>query len=68
MTDQMLAEALSTVSEIERTAKSYLAGLPASDLAERDAAQIASRQATALRKPLETWLATRSMRAQLQRT
>lgn len=64
----MLAEALETVSEIERTVKAHLMALPVTDLAERDAAQIAARQATALRKPLETWLATRTMRAQLQRT
>lgn len=63
MTDAELAAALRTAHDLEQRIKAYAQTLGPHDLPERDAAQIAARQATALRKPLETWIATRALRA-----
>ena len=64
MDDKRLALALVAVRGLEEAAKVYLAQLPpTADAGERAAAQVAARQATALRKPLESWIATRTLRA-----
>lgn len=62
MTDRALASAIDAITEVERHAREHLSAT--ADEAERDAALIAVRQATALRKPLEKWLAGRAVRAQ----
>ena len=57
----MLAEVVRFEGELQ----AYLAGLAPENLVERDRAVIVFRQAHALRKPMETWMAIRAMRAQM---
>ena len=63
MDDVRLARAVEQVTALEQEAQAYLAGLRPADLAERDQALVVYRQARALRKPLETWITVRALRA-----
>lgn len=65
MTDRALATALDALDTMERDARSHLHATADAD--EHAAAQTAVRQVTALRKPLERWMAARARRAQLSR-
>jgi hypothetical protein len=60
MSDARLAQILVAVTAIESAVRVELA---ATDAEERDAALVAVRQAIALRKPLERWIAARAIRA-----
>ena len=62
MDDRRLAEALQAVTAFEAEVLAYLGGLRPTDLAERDQATVVFRQARALRKPMETWVAVRTLR------
>lgn len=64
MTDRELATALTRIGEIEQAARAHWA--QTAQLAEKDAALVAVRHATALRRSLESWIATRATRAALQ--
>lgn len=63
MTDRDLAASLVQARDLEISSKAVLSK---PDLAERDAAMIVFRHATALRKSLETWIATRAVRREWQ--
>jgi hypothetical protein len=60
LSDARLAQMLVAVTAIESAVRVELA---ATEAAERDAALVAVRQAIALRKPLERWIASRAIRA-----
>lgn len=47
---------------LEAEVLAYLGALRPTDLAERDQATVVFRQARALRKPMETWVAVRTLR------
>jgi hypothetical protein len=64
MTDARLAQAVVEVNAIEREVRAHLAGISRTS-AEGRAAEVALRQAVALRKPLERWWGERALRAQL---
>jgi hypothetical protein len=66
MTDRDLAEAFSHASLLEQSARAYWERTPAEDLAERDAALVAVRLATPLRRQLQQWMAARVCRAALK--
>lgn len=61
MTDEQLAQALIAVNQVERQARAHLAAT--TDSEEQRAAQVVLRQAVAVRKPLEGWIASRACRA-----
>lgn len=67
VTDHELALMLRDAGQMERVAAEYFQELPPHDLAERDQALILKRHSTALRKSLEGWMATRSLRAALKK-
>lgn len=65
MTNDRVAQALSDVLDLEADVRRWWQA-SGDDLAERDAALIVGRHATALRKALEGWLARRELRRALQ--
>lgn len=65
MDDHQLAIALTEADRMERDSRAYWSSLPVDNLAERDAALIVMRHATALKRSLEQWISARAMRAVL---
>lgn len=66
LTDQALALLAEGAARTELAIRCHWEATPADDLAERDAALVAGRQATALRKMCERWITARVTRAALQ--
>lgn len=67
MTDRDLAAALVLAQNTEQGLQAHWTASQ-QDLPERDAALVAGRHATALRRSLETWMALRATRAALKTT
>lgn len=65
MTDRELATVLVETTHLERRARAYWDGLDRDDQAERDAALVTVRHATALKRGLEQWITARACRAAL---
>lgn len=63
MTDHALAVAVAQAQALEATLQAYLQ--QTTDVAERDHVQTAFRRARPLRQALETWIALRALRTQL---
>lgn len=61
MTDEELGQALLAVNKVERQARAHLNGTANPE--EQRHAQIVLRQAVAIRKPIEKWIASRACRA-----
>lgn len=67
LTDTALARLAEHAAQAELAIKGHWEATPADDMAERDAALVAGRQATALRKMCERWITARVTRAALHR-
>lgn len=67
MTDNELADGLVMAMALEQEVRTSLTA-SAGDLAERDRALVAYRNAVGLRQAFETWIAARAARAALMTT